>query len=183
VRAFEVGDYVFTHTQYDFFGPKVGFDIFHFEDDLIVEHWDKLQPIVSETALGRPQLDGPTEIKDLDKTDENKAIIKSFVDDVLMGTHPEKITDYISTTQYNQHNPMVKDGLAELGEAIESLNEAGMPKWLKRFRPVASGKKTTANSNEYNDCYKGYPCGWPFCIYLNITSNRGQRLFPDCSRK
>lgn len=26
VRAFQDGEYVFTHTDYDFFGPKIGFD-------------------------------------------------------------------------------------------------------------------------------------------------------------
>jgi len=29
-----------THTEYDFFGPKIGFDVFRFEDGWIVEHWD-----------------------------------------------------------------------------------------------------------------------------------------------
>ena len=43
VRTFEDGDYVFAHTEYDFFGPKIGFDIFRFENGLIVEHWDNLQ--------------------------------------------------------------------------------------------------------------------------------------------
>ena len=38
VRAFADGDYVFTHTDYDFFGPKIGLDIFRFEDGKIVEH-------------------------------------------------------------------------------------------------------------------------------------------------
>lgn len=46
VRAFQDGNYVFTHTEYDFFGPKVGFDIFKFENGLIVEHWDNLQDLV-----------------------------------------------------------------------------------------------------------------------------------------
>ena len=32
VRAFEDGDFVFTHTEYNFFGPKIGFDIFRFEN-------------------------------------------------------------------------------------------------------------------------------------------------------
>ena len=32
VRAYQDGDYVFTHTIYDFFGPKIGFDILRFED-------------------------------------------------------------------------------------------------------------------------------------------------------
>ncbi|MBI5490449.1 MAG: nuclear transport factor 2 family protein, partial [Deltaproteobacteria bacterium] len=43
VRVFEDGDFVFTHTDYDFFGPKIGFDIFRFENGRIVEHWDNLQ--------------------------------------------------------------------------------------------------------------------------------------------
>ena len=42
---FQAGDYVFTHTDYDFFGPKVGFDILRFEDGKIVEHWDTIETI------------------------------------------------------------------------------------------------------------------------------------------
>jgi predicted SnoaL-like aldol condensation-catalyzing enzyme len=38
VRVFQDGDYVFAHTEYNFFGPKIGFDIFRFEDGQIVEH-------------------------------------------------------------------------------------------------------------------------------------------------
>jgi len=68
VRAFQDGDYVFTHTKYDFFGPKAGFDIFRFEEGKIVEHWDNLQEIVAQTASGRTQFDDSTEIQDLDKT-------------------------------------------------------------------------------------------------------------------
>ena len=127
VRAFEDGDYVFTHTEYDFFGPKVGFDIFRFEDGLIVEHWDNLQEKVEETASGRSQTDGPTQVLDKDKTDENKALIRGFVDDVLMGGNPSTITDYVSTETYHQHNPAVGDGLAALGKALEDLAKAGTP--------------------------------------------------------
>jgi predicted SnoaL-like aldol condensation-catalyzing enzyme len=43
VRVFQDGDFVFAHTEYDFFGPKIGFDIFRFEQGRIVEHWDNLQ--------------------------------------------------------------------------------------------------------------------------------------------
>ena len=43
VRVFQDGDFVFTHTDYNVFGPKIGFDIFRFEDGKIVEHWDNLQ--------------------------------------------------------------------------------------------------------------------------------------------
>ena len=38
VRAFSDGNFVVAHTDYNFFGPKIGFDIFRFENGLIVEH-------------------------------------------------------------------------------------------------------------------------------------------------
>ena len=43
VRVFEDGNFVFAHTGYVLGGPQVGFDIFRFENGLIVEHWDNLQ--------------------------------------------------------------------------------------------------------------------------------------------
>lgn len=127
VRVFEDGDYVIAHTDYNFFGPKIGIDIFRFEAGLIVEHWDNLQEKVTETASGRSQIDGPTEICNQTLTAVNKTLVKHFVEDVLMGAHPEKITDYISTEKYDQHNPAVKDGLDGLGEALGALAAAGMP--------------------------------------------------------
>jgi len=132
VRVFGDGNYVIAHTDYNFFGPKIGIDIFRFEDGLIVEHWDNLQEKVTETASGRSQIDGPTEVKDLDKTEENKNMVKSLLNDVFLGANPDKITDYISTEQYDQHNPGVKDGLAGLGEALTALAEAGMPMVYER---------------------------------------------------
>lgn len=127
IRAFEDGPFVFTHTKYNFFGPKAGFDIFRFEDGKIVEHWDNLEEIVEKTASGRTQFDGPTQIKDLDKTKENKELIKNLLNDVFFGQAPEKITNYISTKKYHQHNPNVKDGLKGLGEALKYLADQGMP--------------------------------------------------------
>ena len=127
VRAFQDGNYVFTHTEYNFFGPKIGFDIFRFEDGMIVEHWDNLQEIATESASDRTQIDGPTAATDFDKTLANKALVKGFVRDVLMGTNPGKITEYISTEQYLQHNPAVADGLEALGKALEAMAKAGTP--------------------------------------------------------
>lgn len=140
IRAFEDGDFVFTHTKYNFFGPKAGFDIFRFENGLIVEHWDNLQEIAEKTTSGRTQFDGSTAIIDLDKTTANKELIKNFVTDVLMGKDPSKITDYISTEIYLQHNPNVGDGLEGLGKALEDLAKAGMPmKFSKNHQILGEG--------------------------------------------
>jgi len=128
IRVFEDDDFVIMHNEYNFFGPKVGFDIFRFENGLIVEHWDNLTPIAEDVnASGRGQLDGTTVFKDIELTETNKSLVKNFVGDVLMGAAPEKITDYVSTEYYFQHNTGVADGLDGLGAALTALAEAGMP--------------------------------------------------------
>ena len=79
IRVFEDGDYVFAHTEYNFFGPRIGFDIFRFEDGLIVEHWDNLQETATEPSpSGHTMIDGPTVASDLDKTEANKALMHAL---------------------------------------------------------------------------------------------------------
>ncbi len=126
VRAFEDGNYVFTHTVYDFFGPKIGFDIFRFENGLIVEHWDNLIEIKPANPSGRTQTDGATEIVDIEKTEENREIVEGFVTDILMGGKMDKITDYINPEKYLQHNPAIADGLDGLGSAMQYFAENGL---------------------------------------------------------
>jgi len=127
-RVFSDGDYVFMHTEYDFFGPKIGFDVFRFEDGLIVEHWDNLTTTAEDVnPAGRCEIDGTTLLRDLDKTEENKATVKGFVQDVLMGGAPDKITEYINVNKYYQHNTGVADGLDGLGAALEEMAKTGMP--------------------------------------------------------
>lgn len=75
VRVFQDGDYVFAHSEYDVFGPKIGFDVFRFEDGKIVEHWDNLQETAKPNPSGHTMIDGATELKDLDKTESNKKLV------------------------------------------------------------------------------------------------------------
>ncbi|MEM6785580.1 MAG: nuclear transport factor 2 family protein [Bacteroidota bacterium] len=126
IRAFEDGDFVFTHTEYDFFGPKIGFDIFRFEDGLIVEHWDNLIEVQPPNPSGRTQIDGPTEVTDLDQTDANKAYVRAFVETVLMGGDTSDLTSFVNPAQYHQHNPAVADGLDGLGAALQYFAENGL---------------------------------------------------------
>lgn len=126
VRAFEDGDFVFTHTVYDFFGPKVGFDIFRFENGLIVEHWDNLTEITPANPSGRSQTDGASQIADLANTNSNKALVKDFVTAILQRGEVEKIGDYIDGENYIQHNSNIGDGLSGLGKALEYMASEGI---------------------------------------------------------
>ncbi|WP_338550270.1 nuclear transport factor 2 family protein [Roseovarius phycicola] len=130
-RVISEGDLVVLHNTYEnaqAFGAEtlVAFDVFRVEDGKIAEHWDNLQVPGGPNPSGRSMVDGITAITDLDKTAANKAIVEAFVANVLQGGAPEKITDYISTDRYLQHNPNVADGLDGLGAALQAMAEAGM---------------------------------------------------------
>jgi predicted SnoaL-like aldol condensation-catalyzing enzyme len=81
---------------------------------------------VDDTVSGHTQIDGPTEPTDLDKTEENKALVAAFVNDVLKNGRFDKLTDYVSSETYIQHNPQVGDGLEGLGAFVDSLTEEGL---------------------------------------------------------
>lgn len=127
VRVFQDGNFVFAHTDYNFFGPKIGFDIFRFENEKIVEHWDNLQvtPLIVNPS-GHTMIDGATELKDLDKTEENKKLVTNFIDDILVNGRREKLTGYFNGDNYIQHNPIVPDQLSGLEKALAEWSKQGI---------------------------------------------------------
>ena len=126
VRVFEDGNFVFTHNDYDFFGPKVALDIFRFEDGKIVEHWDNLQETPAPNPSGHTMTDGQTKVTDLDQTAHNKALVNSFVDDILVNGRMEKLAAYFDGDNYIQHNPLIPDQLSGLGKALGEWARAGI---------------------------------------------------------
>ena len=126
IRVFEDGDKVFLQTVYNFAGAgeQVAFDIFRFDENgKIAEHWDNLAAKAEPNPSGRTQIDGTLEIKDLDKTEANREVVKSFLYDVMQGNPPEKTPDYFDGDTYLQHNTGIADGLSGLGAALAALAE------------------------------------------------------------
>ena len=136
VRAFQDGEFVFAHTEYEFFGPKIGFDIFRFENGRIVEHWDNLQTTAGPNPSGNTMIDGPTEPTDLDATAANKALVRRFVDDILVNGRMETLAGYFDGDRYVQHNPQIANGLSGLGAALEALAKAGIAMKYDRIHQV-----------------------------------------------
>ncbi len=136
-RLLQDGEYVVAHTVYHFFGPKIGFDVFRFEDGKIVEHWDNLQPTPDQpNPSGRTMTDGATEVTDLEKTDANKAVVTAFVNDVLVNGKLDKLSSYFDGDNYLQHNPAIADGLSGLGAALKAMAEQGITMKYTRVHKV-----------------------------------------------
>lgn len=158
IRMFQDGNYVFMHNIWRNAQPfgadeMVSFDIIRLDKDgKVAEHWDAMTALVAETASGRSQTDGPVTIQDLDKTEDNKALAVALVEDVLMGKNPAKITDYISSEEYHQHNPGIKDGLTGIVEAVEYLSsQNNMFNYTKIHKVLGEGNFVlTISEGEWN---------------------------------
>lgn len=131
VRIFQDGDYVFGHTEYDFSTRRVGFEVFRFEGNQAVEHWDNIQPRQAKNALQLEMVDGPTEANDLDKTEENRSLVRDFVQTVFVNGNVDKLEDFLAQddgfTQYSPYVPV--DGIE------------GIKKWLSDDAGDSKGKK------------------------------------------
>lgn len=142
-RVMAEGDLVVLHSTFEnahALGAETiaAFDVFRVEEGKVAEHWDNLQPVPETTTSGRGMTDGPTEITDLDKTEENKALVLGFVRDVLGGAAPEKAPMYSEV--YMQHNPNLADGIDGLIAGTKAWAEQGYI--ITKFEPqivVAEG--------------------------------------------
>ena len=118
VRVFEDGDFVFAHTEYDFSTRNIGFEIFRFEDGQAVEHWDNIQKRQGPNRSGHTMVDGAAEVRDIEMTDNNRKMIQSFVEDVLIDGQLQYLDNYINKEHYMEHNPNLADDLVGLNAIL-----------------------------------------------------------------
>jgi predicted SnoaL-like aldol condensation-catalyzing enzyme len=140
VRAFEDGDFVFAHMEYDFSSVKVAFEVFRFENGFAVEHWDNIQPKQVPNQSGRGMLDGDIELKDLANTENNRIRVKEYVETVLINQKIEKLADFVNSKEFIQHSPNVADGIETLRTALLEESPSGQAiKYVRLHRVLAQG--------------------------------------------
>jgi len=122
VRIFEDGDFVFAHTIYDFSSVNIGFEVFRYEGDQVVEHWDNLQSRVGD------MVNGSTEIQDLNLTEENRKLIKKFIEEVFISKKNDKLNTYLSSKDYQERSTLMN-----IKEKISSMD------YKKNHRLLAEG--------------------------------------------
>jgi len=152
VRAFEDGDYVFGHTEYDFASRRIGSEVFRFEGDLTVEHWDNIQPRRGPNPSGHSMVDGPTEATDLDRTETNREIVRSFVDEILIHRRLERLDHFIDDGGFTQHNQGMADGVPALRATLEATSDTGPTiRYDRNHRVLAEGSFVLAVSEGASD--------------------------------
>ena len=141
VRVFSDRDYVFGHTEYDFSSSRVGFEIFRFEGDQTVEHWDNIQSRKGPNLSGHSMVDGDIYVSDLEKTESNRELVQEFVSQVLIGRDIQKLSEFVDSTSYIEHNPRLLDGLPSLHEAliVQSVDDGLSIKYDKLHKLLAEG--------------------------------------------
>ncbi|NNE64760.1 MAG: SnoaL-like domain-containing protein, partial [Gammaproteobacteria bacterium] len=78
---------------------------------------------------------------DLDRTESNREIVRSFVDNILIEGQLDKLESYFDDGNYIEHNPRIGDGLPALRSALSDpvFNEGITIKYDKMHRILAEG--------------------------------------------
>ena len=147
VRAFEDGDFVFGHTEYDFASRKIGFEVFRFEEGQAVEHWDNIQERKGPNPSGHSMVDGPTEATGPAQTETNRNLVRSFVETVLVNGQLETLTDYVNTNAFVEHNSIGTDDLSMLRQGVADRTID----YQRVHRVLADGNFVLSVSEGFND--------------------------------
>ena len=141
VRVFSDGDYVFAHTVYDFSSVRIGFEVFRFEGDQTVEHWDNIQEKDGPSPAGHTMTAGPTTVTDLERTTANRETVRAFIAEVLIGGDLDRIEQYVDASGYTEHNPRIGDGSDALRAALSERTVSGdcVVQYEKNHRLLAEG--------------------------------------------
>lgn len=152
VRSIEDGRYVFCHAYQSLNNGAsqwVTADLFDTdEQDRIIEHWDVIQEYAKTSTSGRTMVDGSAQIEDREYTQDNKTLVRTFIEDVLIGGNIDRIATYISASHYSQHNPHLDDGIDALGSYLRKAKTEGTdPNYLKIHALIGEGNFVVAYSH------------------------------------
>jgi len=122
IRAFHDGAYVFTQAEGAFLGCNTFFDVFRFENGLIVEHWGFSSEAGPANKSGHTQTDGPIKPLADEDTETNKTLVREYYEAVHLGGGYDKIQHYVWEGCI-RHEPGVADGMAAFVRDLKVLTQ------------------------------------------------------------
>lgn len=148
-RAFTDEDHSVAHLEYELgdWGPMVGFEVHRWEDERIVEHWDNLQPTPQgANPSGRTMTDGSSETYDDGRTEENKRLVATFTETVLVDRTLERALEFFAGDALIQHTPDLPDGVTALLDLLQATppREADGPRYHRLVKVLGHGNLVLA---------------------------------------
>ena len=146
------GDFVLLHSEYEgvrrYGGPVVAFDLFRLKEGKIVEHWGGQKPETPPNLSGRTEVDGPTDVRDHEKTEANRALVRTYRQTIMVELRFDRIEEFVDSALL-QHAANIRDGIAQLRDRIASVAKAGGQLYLTPRRFVAEGNFVLVLSEGY----------------------------------
>lgn len=115
VRALEDGQHVFVQVYQRLNGGAAEWSTMDFFDtddnDKIIEHWDVIEAFAAKTPSGRSSIDGPRDIVDLDRTDDNRQLVRDLFERALVPGRTDELEKLVAE-DLHQHDAALADGRA-----------------------------------------------------------------------
>ena len=166
VRAFQDGPYVVTQAKGQRSGRSTFFDIFRFEDGLVVEHWAFSAMDAPPNRCGHTQIDGPAEPKHLQDTEKNKSLLRRYYETFHIDGDHSRSKQYFSGDLMIRHEPGVRDGVAEFMRDVEVLMQ---------HRTIDEIRFLLGQGDFVFIAAKGIDEGEP-CLYIDLYRVQGDKI-------
>ena len=121
VRAFEDGAYVVTQARGQRAGQSIFFDVFRFEDGLVVEHWAFSAGEAPPNKSGHTQLDGPINPTHLEATEKNKSFVREYYQNFHIDGNHDNADQYFTQDVMIRHEPGMQDGVSQFLQDVAVL--------------------------------------------------------------
>jgi predicted SnoaL-like aldol condensation-catalyzing enzyme len=142
-RTLEDGEFVLLHSKYEGLpnsaGPMIAFDLFRFRGGRIVEHWGGREPEAPPNPSGRTQVDGPVDVVDRDRTEVNRALVRSFKQAITVELRFDRVGEFIDGDHYLQHASKVGDGVSQMKKRVADVVKPNAEPVLQPRRYIADG--------------------------------------------
>ena len=110
LRVLRDGAFVVVQHKGASLGRMAFFEVFRFQDGLIVEHWTFSSPDGIPNKSGHTQADGPMEPRQLARTEANKRAVRDYYETVHLGGAHDQARRWFLGDLMIRHEPGVADG-------------------------------------------------------------------------
>jgi predicted SnoaL-like aldol condensation-catalyzing enzyme len=166
IRAFQDGPYLVTQAKGQRSGRNIFFDIFRFEDGLVVEHWAFSAMDAPPNGSGHTQIDGPIEAKNLEGTEKNKSFLRRYYETFNIGGDHGRSEQYFTGEVMIRHEPGVRDGVSEFMRNVEVVMQ---------HRTIDEIKFLLGHGDFVFIAAKGTHEGKP-CVYIDLYRVENEKI-------